>query len=531
MNKLLAKLPPFALPFVTRSLRGGRGQRYLLWSLVLGLATIVCGLWFGLGSGPLAQSVRVGAKLELHESVQQDREFVVLTHDSDRHRLEQRTADHLHERGAFSVTRGDYSEVITVRDNGRVLLGNAARSANATTEQQLALRDQARALLELGPDVIPTNDFDWDRRESVATLERVLELGGIPQVRRYESPLGFGEALKIVGFIASILFAGCVTVFGPLLVGIAQAQEQHENTLTPLTGTGLKPRELVLGLAAGPSFVVAIFAVPQLLVFLACVAISGSFILALGLLAALAASALFVTFAAQLLGHLVGPKRTPGVVAVALLGLLGFSWLAGSAFASELDADTAGLAAVLPTLGLSVLSSSVFGGFTSAHVNTALLATIVWSVAALVFAGLILMVLERQLEGKQGSPLAFAGALLGALTCVVLINVALPSPEADGAPRLFVGIAGLCLPLSLLLMSRVPTHDNPMKLRRIPVPRLLLEFGGWAGLHVLAATVLVHSQTSFFEPVALVWLAWCVGVAGLMVIRAASLPTASTPGS
>src|SRR5690606_3516848 len=128
--------------------------------------------------------------------------------------------------------------------------------------EHAALRERAREF-----SLPPTHDFgdgnreppqhvgfNWANDRQVVALERALDAGGIPQVRVYESPLSWGDAFGIVGFLAGLALAGFVTVLGPLLVGVQQAQERHENTLMPLTGTGLKPRELALGLASGPTF-------------------------------------------------------------------------------------------------------------------------------------------------------------------------------------------------------------------------------------------------------------------------------------
>ena len=67
MHALLSKLPAFVVPFVTRSLRGGRGRRYIIFSLLLASLTGVLGLWLTLGSGQLEQSLRTDLDFEVHE--------------------------------------------------------------------------------------------------------------------------------------------------------------------------------------------------------------------------------------------------------------------------------------------------------------------------------------------------------------------------------------------------------------------------------------------------------------------------------
>ncbi|MFO7562307.1 MAG: hypothetical protein R6X02_06660, partial [Enhygromyxa sp.] len=295
--------------------------------------------------------------------------------------------------------------------------------------------------------------------------------------------------------------------------------------LTPLTGTALRPRELALGLATGPSVVVAIFAAPQLLLFSTCALLVGDVMIALALVGSLAATGLFFTFAAQLLGHLVGQRRTPGIVAVALMAMLGVAWLIGAAFLAEPVADTARFAAVVPTFGLSGLLAHSFGALGLRHFGPMLSSTLAWSVAALIFAGLTLTALARKIEGRSGPLLEPRPALLGALTSIALVHVALGSISEDGV-LLYLGLGALALPFTLLLMARVPTGDDPPRMRRVPGPKLLAEFASWGVAHLLITYVLAHSLTPerILHPIALVWIGWCVVVLGLMAIRVVAIP-------
>ncbi|HLT38204.1 MAG TPA: hypothetical protein VK034_18090, partial [Enhygromyxa sp.] len=453
MNKLLAKLPAFALPFVTRSLRGGRGRRYVLFSLLLAMATFLIGFWIALGSGSFEQEIRVELRLEQNEWDRQNREFAVYTHSDFDHELALDDAEQMRRRGPGAMINERYGVVVAVSMHGMQLAETAARSTSAWTEQEIALRDRARLLVGGGMSNVQEwpewSHFSWSNPDHVALLERVLDRRAVPEVRRYQSPLGLGDALRVVGFLAGWILTVCATVFGPLLVAIQQAQERHENTLTPLTGTALSPRELALGLAAGPTTVVAIFAAPQLLLFGACSLLVGDLVIALGLLGALAATGLFLTFAAQLLGHLVGQRRTPGIVAVALMGLLGVAWLVGTAFLANVDPKVAGLSAVLPTLGLAGLLAHSFADLPAGYLDELQLSTLAWSVAALVFAGLTLTALARKIEARPGPLLGPGAALLGALTCVGLIHVAIPGADIEEGMRMYLGLAALALPFSL----------------------------------------------------------------------------------
>lgn len=527
MHKLLAKLPAFALPFVTRSLRGGRGQRYALFSLMIATATVLIGMWLALGSGSFEQSVRMELGLEEHQWDRQQREFAIFTHNDHEREAALDEAERMRRRGVVAMQGESYSPMAMVSSHGLQLVERAAGSP-VRTEQQRVLRERAQALV--GHRVVNewSPFFPWSNDAQVAALERVLDLDGVPEVRRYESPLGLSDALKIIGLIAGLILAACTTVFAPLLVAIQQAQERHENTLTPLTGTALSPRDLALGLAAGPTVVVAIFAAPQLLLFGACALAVGNVMVALALLGALAASGLFLVFASQLLGHLVGQRRTPGIVAIALMTVLGISWLAGAGFLAEMEPALAGFPAVLPTIGLSGLLAGSFADLGLRYFDDILLSTLAWSGAAMVFGGLTLTALARKIEGRPGALLGPKAALLGALTCIGLIHVAIPGTAADEeGMRLYLGLAALSLPFTLLLMARVPVGDDHPRMRRVPVAKLLAEFASWGVAHIFVCALLEMGHFGgerLLHPVALLWLSWCVGVLGLMAIRLVSIP-------
>lgn len=526
MDKLLAKLPAFALPFVTRSLRGGRGKRYLLSSMLLVAATLLVGFWIALGTGQFERDLRRELELEGDLWARQYQEFVVYSLDRDALANDRTAVERLEREGVYATKSSYDSPVFTLRDDGRTYLRDAAHSLNAVAPEHVELREHARRLIGAGPQYDASRDyFPWHDVDRVARLQRILDRGGIPEVRRYESPLSLRESLAIVGSIAGLVLALAMTLFGPLLVGMQQAQEQHENTLTPLTGTGLRPRELALGLASGPLSVVAIFAAPQLVIFLGCAAVSGDLVMGLGLLAALTASSVFVTFAAQLLGHLVGPKRTPGIVTLALMVPLTVAWVLGASLALEMDSATTGFAAVLPTMGLSMLLARTFAGLTDPDMTGVLWSTLAWSGAALMFAWLTLSVLARKIEARPGSPLGAGVALLGALTCIGLIHVAIPEDMSGEPLRLYFGLAVLFVPFALLLMGRVPTSDNPPRMRALPVPRLLLELGVWCAIHIAISATLFEMDAQGVHPIAMLWIAWCVGVLGLMAIRLVALPS------
>jgi len=89
----------------------------------------------------------------------------------------------------------------------------------------------------------------------------------------------------------------------------------------------------------------------------------------------------------------------------------------------------------------------------------------------------------------------------------------------------FIAWSTVFVVVTLLLMARVPTSDNPAGMRRLPVPRLLLELGLWFVIHMVVSATLFQRDPAGLHPVALMWLGWCVGVLGLMAIRVVSLPS------
>ena len=521
---LLAKLPAFALPFVTRSLRGGRGRRYMVFSLILAVVTSIVGMWLTLGSGNLEQSMRVDLDVEPYEFEVERQTFTVLTHDPFEYQRVKSEIAQLQAKGE-APDEFRYGEAYELFEQGQIMMQEAARSTVFNTNHA-QLRERAAAMID--PQAVMdyewSNDFNWQNASQVKMLEAVLDNQGIPQVATYSSPLGVHDGLKLIGLFAGLLLAGLATVFAPLLVAVQQAQERHENTLMPLTGTALSPRELAVGLAAGPSTVIAIFAVPQLLIFLTCAAVAGEILVAGALLAAIAATGALFIFGAQLLGQLMGNKRTPGVIGIALMCLTGVAWLTGAGLMFSHEHEVAGFSAVLPHLGLAALLTETFFDV-PASFSRVFFGAFVWTGGAVIFAWLTMNALSRRIEGTGGALLDRWSTLLGALTCVGLVNVALPDTAyQDEFVRQYMGLAMLALPFALLLMARVPVGDGHPRMRKVPVPSLLLEFGAWGVLHVVLVGVVFGVDLESLHPVAIGWLTWCTVVLGLIAIRVVAVP-------
>jgi hypothetical protein len=519
MHALLSKLPAFALPFVTRSLRGGRGKRHLIFSLVIAALTGIVGLWLALGSGNFEQGLRAEFGLEKHEFQREREEFTLYVHSQDELRRAERELRQLRE----PLHSREYGDVSQLEEWGRDTLQRASDSY--APANLVGLRDQARQLTGLeGSPTLYTSSFNWHEPSEVEGLRAIVARGGVPTVELYRSPLGIRDALKISGFLAGMLLAAFATVFAPLLVAVQQAQERHENTLMPLTGTALSPRELAMGLALGPISVIAIFAIPQLAIFLICSAVAGEVLVAGALLAALLATSVLFTFGAQLLGQLFGHRRTPGVIGISLMAITGVAWLMGGAFAADADNDIAGFAAVFPHIGLAALLAEVFIEV-SASFRWAFVATFVWTIGAVVLAWLAMTALSRKIEGSDGVLLSRVQALIGALICIVLVNVAIPQESyGDDGVHQYVGLGMLALPFFALLLTRIPTGDGPARMRKVPVAKLLLEFGTWGIAHVLLVGLLFGIAENGLHPISLAWMTWCVVVLGLIAIRIVATP-------
>ncbi len=554
MIPLQNRIPAFALPFVTRSLRGGRGRRYLALSLVLTMLTALVGLWVAYGRGEFEHEVRVELGLEESLHMREMKELTVFARDEWQWEMLQ---DELQQARSMSLAEAAQRErngapfvgqLWFVANDARHLLESVATYQGQLPPELARLREQARELI--GPKYVDAlvasgtqtyYSFPQFTELERQRLESIIAKQGVPTIERYSSPAGPREVVMLMGIFAGGLLILLMTVFAPLLVAVQQAQERNENTLQPLTGTALSPRELVVGLASGPLSIIAIFAVPLLVVFLLAALTVANVGLALVMLIAMAATSVGLVFGSQMLGQLVGRKRTPGMLGIGLMMLVSVIWMIGLGFAADASRGTEGVGAVLPHTGIATLLSEAFTATIApaptfpdapymayvADLDRILLSTVLGSIGAAVLGILALTALTRQLEGREGPLLTSGQALLGAITCVVMVNVAIPSEDlalrSDDPMRHFVGLAMLALPFALLLMARVPIGDLPPKLQRIRVVRLLAEFAAWGAIHIVGSALLSGSLDGL-HPVSLAWLGWCIAVLGLLAIRVVATP-------
>jgi hypothetical protein len=429
-----------------------------------------------------------------------------------------------------------------MRADGRGLL-QAAVETPAPAGPLTRVQDEARALLQREQIPLATagdHHFNWYDEWSVRRVNAVIDRELRPGLELYRSPLRAVDAFALLGVLSGSVLTLLALVFAPLAVGTQQAQEVHENTLQPLTGTALRPRELVLGLVSGPLAVIAVLAAPQVLLLLVGTAVAGRLPEVAGLLAVLVVAGAALCLLAQLSGHVLGRQRTPGIVGGLLLAVFGTLLAIGCAAGLNLDDDVATLLTGFPQASAFYLLHEAFGreALLDAAARGTAASAIAVSVLGSAIAGfLLLSVLERKVAGREGPALASAEALVGAVTATWMVLVAVPGWDdpwrSDVDELYYVLTLGLLAPvLGLLVMSRVPVGDVPPALRRVPLRRLAGELAVVLGIH-LGAVLCVASDPiglGIFHPVALFYLAWSAAVLGLLAVRLVAFPVGVVSG-
>ena len=130
MASILDRIPAFALPFVTRSLRGGRGKRFAALSLGLALLTLLFGVWVGLGRGDVARDARVTIGIEQPIYVREQQEFVIIRTNPD------------------TLPGELLNRQEQARQRGAMLIVEAARAVGPVREENTQLYADVLAFLE-----------------------------------------------------------------------------------------------------------------------------------------------------------------------------------------------------------------------------------------------------------------------------------------------------------------------------------------------------------------------------------------------
>jgi len=534
-----------SLPFVTRALRGRHRARYAAIALLLALVSVVLGAWVALGSGELERELRVGLRLEQSLEHQEMENFQLFARSpfeaAELHRQiqEHRTAIGLAgiaESRPYDIDDELESRVITSLRDGLVELTGATHQSSRTLQ---LFSEPAHALLaRFQLEDLPQLD-EWRSLDSRThrRLETILARELRPAVVLYRSPLAIADALKLTGLFAGGLTLLLFMIYAPVLAGTQMAQEVHENTLQPLTGTALSARELVLGLSLGPAAVVAVLAAPQIALFMAAAIAVGNVLPALALLLVGVVGGAFLTVLAQLVGLALGRTRTPGILGVTLLAGLAPLFMFGLVFGLELPRSGTGVLALIPQAAAGHTLFETFlpagtalrgRGLDASALDHVDLFVAIGTLGMLVFAYLGLRALERRVGELAPAALRRGEALLGAGVSVGLVLLANPWRfNSHDSTAFYLGNFALVLvPLTILLMMRVPLGDTPPALRRVPFAGLLAEFAVGVGLYFAIAAACNGSEPIGLlrSPIALAYLAWMVAVTGLLAIRVVALP-------
>jgi len=542
---LARQLHAASLPFVTRALRGGQRVRLVALALLLALVSVALGAWLALGPGRFEHGMRVELGLERSLAAQERLGFKLIAADPreavELHRLVQA---HRSAPGLARIAANPYPYGLELEDRVvdglRQGLEDLMSAAHGRHVGLIDLERPAHALLARFQleDSEPLGTWDrGDDLEHHQRVERILARELRPTIEVYRSPLALADAARLTGLIAGGLTLLLLMLLAPVLAGTQMAQEVHENTLQPLTGTALSARELVLGLSFGPAVVVALLAAPQVALLLAAALAVGHLLPALALVLVSLIGGAFLTMLAQLAGLALGRTRTPGILGVALLAALAPLTMFGLALALELPRAATGVLALLPQ---AAAGHSLFEAFIPAgtgvrptRFDPVELAALGRSVALgalgmLVFAYLGLRALERRVGELAPAALTRGEALVGAALSIALVLHANPWHGHIYDPTgYYLGNLALALvPLTILLMMRVPLGDTPPALRRVPFGGLLLEFTVGVALCLAAATACmgVAPHGLLGSPVALAYLAWTVAVTGLLAVRVVALP-------
>jgi hypothetical protein len=531
MHERLRELHAACLPFVTRALRGSARRRFALASALLALTVVLLGMWIGRSPSIPAHDMRVSLGLETSRWELEREAFMVFVHDERERRQLLGQEPNGGAPRHWSPLRGRSQEAWT-------LLDVAAGPHVVPPRDQQELHERARALRNARIDLAPTDlehrrsaqRFSWWNEQDRARLRAIVDAELVPTVVVYASPLDASATVRIVGGLAAFLSLVLLTVVAPLWVGVQLAQELHENTLQPLTGTALTARQLVVGLVAGPLAPVAIVAVPQLVIVLFTALTAGRVVPAMGAVAMGTAMGAMLVGLAMLTALAVGRRRAPGIVGISLLAVLGIAGLSGLGVGLNLHAESLGIVAILPGAGPVHLACEAFfpqvflSGVHAAALDLRLgLAT----VGAVVLATLALRALERCVGGTHRSgALTTKEALVASAVLAGLAVAAIPARSSFGETFL-VGLAIALVPMQLVLMGRVPGGDAPPQLRRVPIQRLLGEHGLWLGM-VLVLALVVEGPPREVRGEAIIGmlhLGWALVVTALVTLRAAAKPT------
>ncbi len=530
MHERIQELRAACLPFVTRALRGPRKRRFVLASGLMTLLVVLLGAWAALSPGYSAHDLRVSFDLEQSRWDRERTEFTMFVNS------EQERDDILaqHARGR---TRG-YDSVQRRAEEAWVLLDAVAGPHVIPPRGHRELQERARELRNARQDLVPEDledqrrytHFDWYSRHDMERLQAIIDAELEPRLRVYRSPLGLRDMTRLCGLLAGGLLLMLLTVVAPLWVGARMAQELHDNTLQPLTGTALTARQLVLGMILGPLSPIAIVAVPVTVLMLSSAALFGRFVPALGFLALSTAMGAMLVGLAMLLALAVGRRRAPGLVGTGLLALLGGAAMVGLGAGLNLSPDMLGLVTVVPNTGPVHLLTEAFNPVTELRWDHAVALDLrlgLAGIGALTLAVISIRGIERWVAGTHRDGALNRREAIGAAFMLAMLAMAALPGDADFGELFFFGLAMMLVPLQLVLMGRVPGGDVPANLRRIPTIRIIGEYGVWLAIGLVMALLFGGGPERVYAgwPIGVLHLAWALGVVALVTIRTAGMPS------
>lgn len=532
----LAQLRDAALPFVARTFRGNRLRRYAAASALLGLLSVLVGVWLSFGTGEFERDMRRAMDLEENRWDQDRISFRITADSALEFEMLEDDLDRLDRAGSVD----EYSQLGSVRERAYSTLYTALSVDPPALFQ--SQQDQIRALLAEHPPSSQIDDpqwhysenlrdyqFDWYQPSERARLQAIIDRELTPAVTLYASPLDATDGVRVTGAVAGGLVVLLMLIVAPLSSGATLAQEVHENTLQPVLGTRLRPADIIAGLTLSGLALGGLLAAPSLLVTLVAGLAAGTQIQLLPFVLLLPAASVFTVLLTQLVGFGLGRRWSSGIVATLLTAGLCMAMLFSVGFGMNLEDEMIGLVAMMPPVGLVHALRELFVPglrLGPADVAAAMQVSVLAVVGFGALAGIMGRALTRRIEGRtQASLTRVEGFVAAALTLVLALVVIPDFNDTHAVAAYFVSLGLVALPWMLVLGGRVPVGDGPAKLRTIPLRSIMLELAGYVAIHTTVLVAIFGFDHVPWTAAGAFHLLWALAVMGLVAVRMVALPT------
>lgn len=519
MTQFLSELRAACLPFVTRSLRGHRLRLTWAAAVLLSMVSLVGGLWMAQSIG--ARAMRTELRWETPPAQREIADFTIYADTENEERHLRRLVDRIAEGEAPS--HGRLQRVTNAACAGMTVFGfgDDAQPADADLVARARQATASPVCQTAGRSIAATTDPQW--------VQAVLDRDLAPRVRRYHSPLGIAATLGAIGMFAGGIVGIGLLFVAPLLIGLQMAQEVHDNTLQPLTGTALTARHLAVGIASGPLTAIGIALCGPLALWAIGAIATGNVLAGLGTLATVVAASGVLIFGAQLVAMTLGRHRSPGIVTIVLAIALGSLTVTGIALGLQVERSTVGLIATLPGSASVLLWMKTFAPFSevSAYgLHSPMARVLLGACGMLTLTGIAIVVLERKILTRGQGLLSRGEAAFATVVLAGMALVAVPSSTDDFASMYLLSLFALLGPLQLVLMTRVPVGSLPPKMRTIPLSALLVEYAAALGIHLVMTLFVAETpDLAKLGPGGILHLGWALTVLALMTIRGTATPT------